>query len=320
LKKPPTLRRTLVVVRWVSWLVGVFAASGGEPPPRLLLLDGARVGGDYIAVGERGTILRSSTNGQSWRELPRVTQATLTAVSFAEGGAADATPHQGWAVGHDALILATNDRGQTWTQQFQGKNLEDSFLCVLALGPQHAIAAGAYGLFAETTDGGVTWSQRTIVEGDAHFYALVRAPAGQLYLCGERGTLLRSADQGRTWKPIGPASTSTLFGVLPLADDTLLAHGLSSRIFRTSDDGASWQEITTPQPVLLASALKLSGGAIMLAGYAGTLLISEDNGRSFRTVPSPTKAIAKLIELPSGDVLALGEAGVAVVPSPRGTR
>src|SRR3954469_25676795 len=64
-------------------MLAVFSARGAEVKPRMMLLDGAVVGGDVIAVGERGTILRSTDNAQTWQSTSRVTNATLTAVSFA---------------------------------------------------------------------------------------------------------------------------------------------------------------------------------------------------------------------------------------------
>jgi hypothetical protein len=68
---------------------------------------------------------------------------------------------------------------------------------------------------------------------------------------------------------------------------------------------------------LLATAVKLRSGVVLVAGYAGTLLMSRDSGESFVALESPTKAIAELIELPDGNVLALGEAGTTVIPAPK---
>src|SRR5882672_2395982 len=73
--------------------------------PRMLLLDAATVGSDVIAVGERGTILTSNDAAKSWHRATVSATATLTAVTFADNA------RHGWAVGHDALILATTDGG-----------------------------------------------------------------------------------------------------------------------------------------------------------------------------------------------------------------
>lgn len=308
-------RRSLAPARGlVGILAGLatFTLAGAPAAPRMLLLDAAVTGPDVLAVGERGTMLRSADSGRTWNELPRVTRATLTGVSFAPAPPSAAS-RRGWAVGHEAIVLATTDGGLTWSKQYQGDNLQDSFLDVLAVDDGHVIAVGAYGLFVETRDAGRTWSRRTIAEGDAHFNRLSRGPTGTLYLAGESGTLLRSADGGAKWSRLTAPYEGSFYGILPLDARTLMAHGLTGKVFRSNDDGATWQPVATPRPVLLATALKLKGNVVVVAGYPGTLLVSTDFGRTLAPIESPTKGIAELVELPDGNVLALGETGATEI-------
>jgi len=292
-----------------------FAAEPAAPriTPRMLLLDGALAGSDIIAVGERGTLVRSRDQGASWQRLSSPTRATLTGVSFATLAA----PRLGWAVGHDALILATTDGGQTWVKQFQGENLQDSFLDVLALDAQRVIAVGAYGLALVTTDGGRSWEKRKVTDDDPHLNRITRGPSGTLYLAGERGTLLRSADRGETWQRLAAPYEGSFYGVLPLDGRRLIAHGLRGHVYHSADDGASWRLITTPEPALLATAIKVKGDQLVFAGQARVLLVSRDHGQ---TVVSATGAlatgVAELLELPDGRLLALGEAGATILSQP----
>jgi photosystem II stability/assembly factor-like uncharacterized protein len=282
----------------------------------MLLLDGATVDTTVVVVGERGTILVSTDGAGTWQRAAAPTRATLTGISFAP--VPPPRPMlRGWAVGHDSVILATTDAGRTWTKQYQGENLQDSFLDVLALDEQHAIAVGAYGLYLATVDGGRTWTRRKIRDEDAHLNRISRGPGGTLYLAGESGTLLRSTDQGATWGEIRAPYAGSFYGIMALDRRTLLAHGLRGHIFRSIDDGASWQAIDSPQPVLLAAGLQLKGNHLLLAGQARTLLASRDYGKTFTKVPSVlTTGVAELLELPDGRFLALGEAGATVLPVP----
>lgn len=292
-------------------LFAVGSALAGSVPPRMLLLDGAFAGTDIVAVGERGTIIRSADHARTWETVPAVTTATLTGVAFAEDGT------HGWAVGHDALILATTDAGHTWQKQWQGANLSDSILDVLALSPTDVIAVGAYGLFLRSADGGKNWSRQKILEDDLHLNRISRGPTGTLYLAGEHGTLLRSTDRGATWLSIASPYDGSFYGILPLDKRTLLAHGLRGRLFRSADDGATWEPVVTPQPMLLATALKLKSNFIVVAGQARTLLVSRDYAQAVTTWPAPlATAVAELLELPEGTVLALGEAGPTILPKP----
>jgi photosystem II stability/assembly factor-like uncharacterized protein len=295
-------------------LVALIAATGlhaAEVAPRMLLLDVTAVGAEFVAVGERGTILRSTDAAHTWQAVISPTAATLTAVSFA----GDA--QHGWAVGHDALILATIDGGHSWQKQWQGENIADSFLDVLALDAQHVLATGAYGLFLSTADGGKTWARQKLFEEDFHLNHLTLGPSGSLYLAGEHGTLLRSLDHGAKWSRLAAPYDGSFYGVLPLDKRTLLAHGLRGRLYRSADDGATWATIATPQPVLLATALQLKSNFIVIAGQARGLLISRDYGHTFSAWPaSLTTPVAKVIELPDGSVLAVGEAGATILPKP----
>src|SRR5690606_40556522 len=131
----------------------------------------------------------------------------LTAVTFAD-------ENNGWAVGHDAVILHTADGGETWTLQNFEPELEKPFLDVLFLDAQRGLAIGAYGLFYSTADGGQTWSEveTPIREDEWHFNAITRLNNGTLLIAGETGTLAMSTDEGLTWTALESPYDSSLFG------------------------------------------------------------------------------------------------------------
>jgi photosystem II stability/assembly factor-like uncharacterized protein len=302
----PTTVRTLLLAA-----LAMGPAWGAESRTNLLLLDGDVTGTAIVAVGERGTILRSTDHGRTWDPAPSTTAATLTGVSFAGG-----SPH-GWAVGHDALILATADGGRNWRQQWRAENLQDSFLDVLALDAQHVIALGAYGLFVTTADGGRTWTRRKIADNDYHLNRITRGPGGTLYIAGEHGTLLRSRDHGATWERIDSPYDGSFYGILPLDASTLVAFGLRGRIYRSTDDGASWVIVPNDLRVLIDAAARARNGTLVFAGQSRALFVSHDSGQTVAPWPVAfTTGVAELLALPDGTILALGEAGAALLPEP----
>lgn len=297
------------------FLVGAFALASTAPlraaSPRALLVAGAQVDAAIVAVGERGTILRSTDDARTWRPVPSGVTSMLTAVGFAPEGA------RGWVVGHDGVILTTADAGQTWQRQHPDGAAEDSFLDVLPLDAQQVIAVGAYGLFAETRDGGTTWDVRTIAEQDTHFNRLTRAPDGTLYLAGEAGALLKSTDAGATWQPLASPYAGSLYGVVALDERTLVAYGLRGHIFRSGDGGATWTGLPVISAGLVATALRQRDGSLVFAGSGRPLSISRDAGRTVEAVDVPLAgAIAALLELPNRTLLTLGEAGASLVGFP----
>lgn len=284
--------------------------AGAPVVPNMLLLDGAVVGAEILAVGERGTILGSRDQGKTWEARPSPATATLTGISFSSDG------RHGWAVGHDALILATEDGGQTWRKQWQGANLTDSFLDVLALDDRHVIAVGAFGLCLETTDGGATWQQRRLLEDDYHLNRLTRGSSGTLYLAGEHGTLLRSRDQGANWEGIHAPYDGSFYGILALGANRLLAYGLRGRLYLSVDDGDSWELIPNEQHNLMLTALVLAPERVLAAGQARALMFIDPTRKTLQPAyPQLRTAIAELLALPGDALLALGEAGATLLPA-----
>jgi len=84
-----------------------------------------------IAVGDRGTIIRSNTGGVTWTSVPLEATEDLFSVDFV-------TTELGWIVGARGIILHTDDGGETWHMQRANTLswLED----VRFTDPQHGIA------------------------------------------------------------------------------------------------------------------------------------------------------------------------------------
>ena len=289
----------------------VLSASAMASMPNMLLLGAALTGDNIVSVGERGTILRSADNGLTWRPEVSPTLTTLTAVAFADDGI------HGWAVGHDAIVLATKDGGQTWKIAYQGANLEDSFLDVCVVDRNIIVAVGAYGLGLRSTDGGKSWENFKGQDDDSHLNKITLGKSGTLYVAGERGTLLRSRNQGETWENILSPYDGSFYGILPLSENTLIAYGLRGHIYRSEDDGENWSAVPIATYPLLATGCRLVTGEIVLAGQSRAFLISRDEGEVF--VPWPqnqTSGVALLLQAANGHVLAFGENGVTTLTKP----
>ena len=79
------------------------------------LLNGVAVAGKrLICVGQRGHILYSDDQGKKWTQANVPVSSDLVAVSFP-------SPQNGWAVGHDGVVLHSSDGGSSWIKQFDGR-------------------------------------------------------------------------------------------------------------------------------------------------------------------------------------------------------
>ena len=270
---------------------------------RLLLVDAERIGGRIVAVGDRGYVVLSDDQGKNWKRAKAPAAPLLTAVDFVDD-------QNGLAVGHDSVILATRDRGETWTQAFSAPSEQRPLLDVLYLTKDAAIAVGAYGAYYESADGGKTWNPRKVIQDDKHLNAILEVGGGHLLLLGEAGTILATNDWGKTWVPVTSPYKGSLFGGVVAEDGAVVAFGMRGRIFRSKDKGATWSAIENASSASLIGGEKLSDGSLVLVGSAGTALLSRDNGQSFQPIQTgTTRAFSKAVQGEPGTVLLLGEAG-----------
>ena len=277
---------------------------------RLLLIDATHQGSRVVAVGDRGYIVLSDDNGKTWRRAKSPAAPLLTAVEFVDA-------KSGWAVGHDSVILATTDGGESWVQQFSAPAEQRPLLDVLFVDKNVGFAIGAYGAFFETADGGKSWNPRKVIEDDKHLNAFIRLSEGRLLILGEAGTILGSPDSGKTWTAIPSPYKGSLFGGLVADDGAVLAFGLRGRIFRSTDAGKTWKAVDNASVATLMGGSKLPDGALVVAGNGGTVLVSRDNGMSFVPLATgSTKAFAKAILGPPNAVILIGETGAREVALP----
>jgi photosystem II stability/assembly factor-like uncharacterized protein len=283
---------------------------GAATMQRLLLEDAERVGNRTVAVGDRGYIVISDDQGKSWRRAKAPAAPLLTAVDFLDD-------QLGIAVGHDTTILSTSDRGETWTARLSAPAEGRPLLDVVFVKKDFAVAVGAYGAYFESADAGATWKARKITADDKHFNAILELGEGHLLILGEEGTILASADWGKTWTPVESPYKGSFFGAIVTGDGAVVAFGMRGRIYRSTDKGRTWTQVDNASNAALIGGERLPDGAIVLAGSAGTALVSRDQGRSFVPIATgTTKAFAKPILGRPDSVLLLGEAGAREVTLP----
>jgi photosystem II stability/assembly factor-like uncharacterized protein len=243
-------------------------------------------------------------------DAARIGNRIVAAVRFVDA-------KQGWAVGHDSVILASGDGGESWTQQFSAPKEQRPLLDVEFLDASNGIAVGAYGAYYETSDGGKTWKDRKVLADDKHLNAIVRVRAGKLVLLGEAGTILTSADDGRNWTVVASPYKGSLFGGVVAEDGAIVAFGLRGRIYRSTDEGNTWTQVDNPSTATLVGGSRLPGGGLVLAGSAGTALLSRDGGKTFTPLPTgSTRAFSKAIPGAADQLLMLGEAGARGIALP----
>lgn len=282
---------------------------------RSLLLDVVTAGARLVVVGDRGHILYSDDQGASWVQARVPTRQMLTAVYFVDA-------KHGWAVGHDAQVLASDDGGATWRKQYEDLAREAPLLGVWFKDTTTGFAIGAYGALLTTSDGGEHWndvSDRLDNEDQLHLNAIASVKDAGLFIVGEQGSMFRSADWGQSWERVEGPYQGSLFGVVGTAQaNTLLAFGLRGNLWRSTDFGDSWQNIALagnrgPLEFGLAGASLLADGTLALVGNGGTVLRSSDDGQTFSVFNRPDRiALASVTGTADGRLILAGQGGVRI--------
>ncbi|MFT4994945.1 MAG: photosystem II stability/assembly factor-like uncharacterized protein [Paraglaciecola sp.] len=290
-----------------------------------LLLDIAKSGDRLIAVGERGHILLSD-DGVKWEQVVTPSLATLTAVHFV--GA------HGWAVGHDASILKSEDAGKSWQLQYFDPQLERPFLDVIFFDQQHGIAIGAYGAFYRTTDAGLSWKSELHPEflspddqayleemklEDEEFYLQelssilphlnsVSSSAGRLYLAGEAGLLASSDDQGRSWKRMEIDYFGSFFDFAQTLSGRIFAAGLRGNLFEYLGSEQQWLKLETGSKSSLNAVISIDPNTSMVLGNNGAMVTISPESIGFKQFADGKAIVAGLMH--KGQLIVVSGTGI----------
>ncbi|MFG3497440.1 WD40/YVTN/BNR-like repeat-containing protein [Streptomyces sp. NPDC047928] len=146
---------------------------------------------------------------------------------------------------------------------------------------------------------GVTLGWRLTDTGtDVRFRGLAAVSRTSAWVAGSRGTVLRTADGGRTWRNVSPPGADELqFRDVEAFDDRravvlAIGEGEASRIYRTDDGGATWTEsFRNPDPRAFYDCVTFFDSRHGLAmsdpvDGAFRILSTGDGGRTWRVLPS----------------------------------
>ncbi len=304
----------------------------------------ANAGERLVVVGQRGHILYSDDTGQHWQQAKVPVSSDLVAVHFPSA-------HQGWAVGHDGVVLHSSDAGASWSRQFDGRQIgplmlqyyqtlaaaeprnpviadlvieaqrmteegaDKPFLDVWFQSEQVGYVVGAFNLIFRTNDGGRSWTpwmDRTENPSAFNLYGL-RGVGNDLFIVGEQGLVLKLDAASGRFKAVATPYNGSYFGVIGKPGVTLV-YGLRGNLYRSLDSGASWSRVDTGLSVSITGATVDLAGRIILLGQAGHVLVSTDDGASFVSRPQDRLAPISAALATHDSLVLVGPRGVRILP------
>lgn len=258
-----------------------------------LLLDITVVGDRLVAVGERGHIIFSDDDGRTWRQANVPVITTLTAVSFVN-------ENTGWAVGHDAVVLSTQDGGSTWTKQFDGFKANEMVLNTAKktkafyeseLSKAMVIGSDARISLAEENLENATYA---LEDAQIDFEDKSTKPlldlwfknANEGFVIGAYGMIFKTLDGGKSWMSwstnVENPDRFHLNSITKIDDQRLMIVGEAGIMLRSQDAGETWTQMMSPYDGSFFGVMNLSNDVQLAFGLRGNLARSDNFGLSWR--------------------------------------
>ena len=290
--------------------------------PRLLLLDAARAGERLVVVGEQGHIILSDDDGTSWTHAEVPVSLMLTAVNFP-------TTERGWAVGHEAIVLNSEDGGETWRVALTGEAI--ATLQVDAAREVIAEAEAALEAAPEEEREDARWAlddaQFALEDAELAIDEGIPYPALDVwfespergYVLGAYGLLLATTNGGTNWKlhskRLDNPDGYHLYGIARSASGALVIAGEAGGLHRSRDDGISWERLDPPYAGSFFGILATADGSLLIFGLRGNIFRSEDDGESWTPIDAPGDSTLFGGRVLSGGRIVLVGAGGTVLGS-----
>lgn len=247
------------------------------------------------AVGDLGRIFHTKDGAETWEIQGMDTKRPFVGVSCVDGGHV-------WVAGQAGQVGFSADGGATWNKQESGT--ERQLLDIAFVDASRGIVVGDFGVLLRTEDGGKTWTKislptdiplpediaEVVPPGDVVLYSISWVDRDHVWVAGEFGVILASADGGLTWQAQISTVETTLFGIFFADRMRGWAVGLEANLLATTDGGTTWkkQKVETPPGFELALYdLQVRGKRGWAVGNSGFLLHSQDGGASWHLVDVP---------------------------------
>lgn len=280
-----------------------------------MLINGlARSGEHFVAGGAKGRILVADNADGPWRnaDTPTDSGSAITRVHAVD----DSTI---FAVGHNLLVLRSDDGGLTWERKHEDLETPEPLLDIAVTADgKRLIAVGGFGQYLFSEDGGESWqSHRHEAFNGSHLNDISVADDGTLLIAAERGLVLRSRDRGESWEALDIDYPGSMFGALPLGEERWLAFGMEGKVFETRDHGDSWREIDSGVEDTLFDGVRLVDGRVVLVGGMQRVLVAEPETLDFRIArPSKQGNYSSVLDAGDGRAIVGGEPGATLIDLP----
>ncbi|MCD4707426.1 MAG: T9SS type A sorting domain-containing protein [Candidatus Sabulitectum sp.] len=189
------------------------------------------------ACGDNGVIMRSSDGGVNWESQIIDDDFSLRDICFQ-------TTLLGYCVGNSSssgVILKTVNGGTNWTEITPAVPTV-GFMSVDFMNEDCGVAVGLYSEIIYTTDGGVSWTEKTGF-GSVSLSSVCFGDTDRGWAVGSSGKIICFDFNSDSWSEQTSSMTHTFHGLFALNADTVWAVGWNGTIVQTQNNGCTWETV-----------------------------------------------------------------------------
>jgi photosystem II stability/assembly factor-like uncharacterized protein len=236
-----------------------------------------------VAVGDTGTIVRSTDAGSTWRivhERPPG-EYGLSDIAF-NGGSI------GVAVGGmSGRIKRSIDSGAAWVDvRPDVLNAEETNAIAFASATTAVLTTTSGNLF-RSTDAGLTWAAAVRSGSAAALRDIDFSANGVGLAVGANGAIFRTINSGAHWARVASGVTSDLSTVAFASPAAAVAAGADGTLLRSTDSGATWTTVASGAAgeIYRVDFFDETRGALLQA--QGRIAVTNDGGVTWASANRP---------------------------------
>jgi len=267
-----------------------------------------------LAVGDGGTIMKTSDGGMSWEMVTAPVKSNLYALDFISS-------HVGFICGSSGTILRSSNGGMTWEETVSGTTVtlrdiqfydsprgyvvgdngtilvshdcgftwSPQVTCTAStlhalncLDPLRAFTVGDDGTILSTINGGGQWDLQESGTTEPLF-KVVFSNEYRGWICGNAGIILRTLNAGESWVMQESGIQEGLCGLSCYDENKVWAAGKNGKIICTTDGGVNWMPQNSNSDRGLNAVFSVNGQTCFIAGDNGIQIMTFDGGMTWKS-------------------------------------
>lgn len=263
-------------------------------------------------------ILRTTNGGKNWEKVFTTPAYAYDVKYFSDSLALVCT--------YNTTIYFSTDKGKTWQQKLHlDSHQTQAFYTMFILDPQTFFIAGEYGVFAKTTNGGVSWTDNlssymdsfsgvsfinekqgiaaggkkiAITKNGGKNWVIKNIPFSNfitgcvmtdslhMFLSAEQGRIYSSFNGGETWSEY-VAGSGIYFAKICFHNEIGFAVGNGGAIYKTSDLGRNWSKLDVFTANDLSNIIWLDSLTYIISSSGNVIFKTTDAGNSWLEIKIP---------------------------------